>query len=228
MKERSQADGFTWQGSDGPESLCAERVDAWRLSLPEPFNASQRDLCRLYLRTLLGRYLGMAPEAVRIVTGIFGKPCLDRKVHTQDIQFNVSHSGSIALIVLATGRQVGIDVQQREPLADVEDFSARFLSPREHESLMSLPADERNQAFLVLWVRKEAAIKALGKSITRHARVEVVPADFGGSLEIRDLPIDAGYSAAICYEYPPAEIRLWTAVQGSAGGGVPAAERCRE
>jgi 4'-phosphopantetheinyl transferase len=220
-------DRLTWHGGDGPDSLQATEVNAWRLSLSVPFSASQRDLCRRYLRTLLGRYLGVAPEAVRFETGRFGKPGLDRKVHAQDIQFNVTHSGTIALIVLATGRRVGIDVQQGEPLADVEDLSARFLSPHEHESVMSLPADERNRAFLACWVRKEAAIKALGRSITQCARTEVVPADSGDSWELRDLPIDAGYAAALCYENPPAEIRLWTAVQGSACGGSTA-ERCRE
>jgi hypothetical protein len=228
LKERPCPDRLTWQGSDGPDFLRAAEVNAWRLSLSAPFNASQRDLCRRHLRTLLGRYLGVAPEVVRFETGRFGKPGLDRKVHAQDIQFNMSHSGTIALIVLATGRRVGIDVQQREPLADVDDLSARFLSPQEHESLMSLPADEKNLTFLAWWTRKEASIKALGRSITQGARTGAAPTDSGGSWEIRDLPIDAGYAAALCYENPPAEIRLWTAVQGSAVRGASAAERCRE
>ncbi|MFM9271599.1 4'-phosphopantetheinyl transferase family protein [Halomonas elongata] len=114
---------------------------------------------RAALRRLLAHRLGMAPEVPRFVEGPYGKPSLPEG---GGLEFNVSHAGDIALIALAPGGAVGVDVELRYPDAELAALLDHFLSPREraeHESGQAvLPLIER-------WVAKEAALKALGVGI---------------------------------------------------------------
>ena len=243
-------DNPAWQIGDGPRSLPAGEIHVWRFSLDSAFDSGQRSRCQLALRGLLGRCLGVAPENVRLTRGTFGKPGLDREAHAQDIQFNMSHSGTVALVVLARGRRVGIDVQEVRPVAHLEDFCLRFFPPPQDEWIRGLSGAAKTRAFHACWTRREAAIKALGGSITELPRDAIGPMDSidprrpvrlirltpAGDIawQLADLPVQAGYAAALCFESPPAAVSLWTGPYGpgvapgpAAGPGAPA-PRCRE
>jgi 4'-phosphopantetheinyl transferase len=225
-----RARSLAWHSGEGPGSLGSSDIHVWRLALTGPSYLRERAACRRFLRRLLGRYLGVAPGSVALDRGPYGKPCLDPRVHGEDIQFNLSHSGRIALFALARDRRVGIDVQRMEARpSGRDDLLLRSFTETERAAIMSVAPGKRGEAFYACWARKEAAIKALGGSVTSLARVvavSAVPEDSpqlveletagGGRArwQIQDLPIDDGYAAALCGENPPCSVFLWQSAQG--------------
>jgi 4'-phosphopantetheinyl transferase len=108
---------------------------------------------RWALRSVLGRYLGQEPAAIELRFGDRGKPMLSAP--EEPLQFNLSHSGELALIAVASGRQVGIDVQW----------------------IGSKPA-----SYYEAWTRREATAKCFGTGLWAplpDAPVAVVPLDAG-------------------------------------------------
>jgi len=62
------------------------------------------------LRDLLGRYLQTQPGRIRFVYNAFGKPEVSPEFGNR-LRFNLSHSGGLALIAIATASNVGVDVE---------------------------------------------------------------------------------------------------------------------
>jgi 4'-phosphopantetheinyl transferase len=120
-------------------------------------------LSRGGLRIVLAHYLGCAPTGIEFIGGPKGKPALR---HSSRIQFNVSHSGQMALYALTVGCELGVDVEQLRTLEDTESIAKRFFSPGEASELLSLNSEERGPAFFRCWTRKEAYVKAIGDGLT--------------------------------------------------------------
>jgi 4'-phosphopantetheinyl transferase len=94
-----------------------------------------------------------------------GKPCLSPALTQHHLEFNLSHSEDLALIAIARGAAVGVDLERIRPLPDAGELAARFFSERENELIQSLSEDLRPAAFLRIWTRKEACLKASGEGI---------------------------------------------------------------
>ncbi len=111
-------------------------------------------------RDVLARYAGVAPERLTFATGPAGKPSL--APNPRNVRFNASNAGGLAVVAVAAGLEVGIDIEPLRPIPDALDLARRFFSPAEIEALTATPVREHDAAFLVAWTRKEAYIKALG------------------------------------------------------------------
>src|SRR5207253_10188751 len=91
--------------------------------------------------------------------GARGKPAL---ADGDGLRFNVAHSHGLALVAVARGRELGVDLERVRPLPAAEAIARRFFSARERAVLDALPLRRRLDAFLSLWTRKEAFLKATG------------------------------------------------------------------
>ena len=111
---------------------------------------------RAALRTLLGRYLDKDPGTLRFAASATGKPRLDPP---SLLQFNVSHSGEVAMIAVTRERDVGVDVEQIKPRTHLDGVARRVFTAREREAIDGDPAFYRH------WVAKEAFVKATGRGI---------------------------------------------------------------
>lgn len=120
--------------------------------------------CRAALREILGGYLGISPEQVIFSYGSHGKPY----VAQSEFRFNVSHSEDEALIAVARGREVGIDLERPDARLNVEQLAAEFLAAGERAFVQSPPNGKRREAFFSCWTRKEAWAKALGAGIAEN------------------------------------------------------------
>ncbi|HEX8845597.1 MAG TPA: 4'-phosphopantetheinyl transferase superfamily protein [Pyrinomonadaceae bacterium] len=118
------------------------------------------------LRNILGRYLAERPERLRFVTTRFGKPSLIGSAAGEDLRFNLSHSGELALYAVACERELGIDIERLREDFDGLGIAANYFSPREVMVLRSLPPAVQTQAFFNCWTRKEAYIKARGEGLS--------------------------------------------------------------
>jgi 4'-phosphopantetheinyl transferase len=123
-------------------------------------------VARASLRRLLAERLRIAPRAVELVETEYGKPRLSPVHGSVHLDFNLSHSGALALYAFTSGRAVGIDVELIREVPDIDDLAACFFSPSESASLQALPLARRSLAFLACWTRKEAFIKALGQGLS--------------------------------------------------------------
>jgi 4'-phosphopantetheinyl transferase len=121
------------------------------------------------LRTILSRYTATDPGEIAISYDMHGKPFLSSPCGPSEIAFNVSHAGDIALIAVARGRGIGIDIEQIRKHARYAEVARRFFSPHEQNVLDSTPETEREKMFVVLWTRKEACVKASGLGLLAFA-----------------------------------------------------------
>lgn len=152
------------------------------------------------LRELLARYVGGRPESVAFAYGAYGKPAL-AEAPDPDLQFNVTHSGELALYAFALGRRVGVDAEEIRTDTPSEDLARRFFSSPEVAALDSLAPSARRRGFFTCWVRKEAYLKALGEGLS-------VPLD-GFSVSLRD----GDPPALLETRYASAERDRWTLVE---------------
>ncbi|HUP42520.1 MAG TPA: 4'-phosphopantetheinyl transferase, partial [Thermoanaerobaculia bacterium] len=93
------------------------------------------------LRRLLGELLGVAPEALVFAYGEKGKPRL--VAGAAELRFNLSHSANGALLAVARGRELGVDLEAIRPMDDAEALVERFFHPAERRVFAGLEADRR-------------------------------------------------------------------------------------
>jgi len=126
------------------------------------FEKDQRQyiLARSILRRLLGQYLGMDPEAIKIGKLPKEKPYLPH----HSLEFNISHAGN--WVVFAFSHQpIGIDIEVIDPTLDLEVMATQFFAPAEVQDFLSTPKADRPLAFFNAWTRKEALITAIGDGL---------------------------------------------------------------
>lgn len=131
----------------------------------------------LALRRILAGYLARPPEALRFRRAPGGKPDLDGPDRGR-LHFNLSHSGSHALIGIARDVAIGVDVEEARPIGDPMAIARAHFHPGEVADLEGLPKPLRDAAFLACWTRKEAVVKALGTGLAlplSDFRVSVPP-----------------------------------------------------
>lgn len=117
------------------------------------------------LRTILSGYLGIEPSQVQICYGQYGKPVLEPIAVDKILQFNLSHSHSMAVYTFSWNRRVGIDVEYIHPIPDEDRLAEHFFTARESTFLRSLSGEQKWEPFYKIWTCKEAYLKAIGDGL---------------------------------------------------------------
>ena len=174
---------------------------------------------RAYLRLLIESYLGSAPGDVHFYYSAAGKPFLARDCGGDELSFNMSDSGELAVYAFTlseTSPTIGIDVEQIEPAVAQERISEHFFSAYEIATLRALPAAERIHGFFNCWTRKEAYLKATGDGLTLpldQFDVSLTPGEpaellrAAGGIDtshwvLHELKVGCGYTAAVAVKSP--------------------------
>ncbi|MBD0272878.1 MAG: 4'-phosphopantetheinyl transferase superfamily protein, partial [Acetobacteraceae bacterium] len=71
------------------------------------------------------------------------------------LEFNLAHSHDVAVCALASGRQVGVDVERVRPIEGIGQLVAGVFSPAERAAWEALPVEQQLAAFYRCWTRKE-------------------------------------------------------------------------
>jgi 4'-phosphopantetheinyl transferase len=142
-------------------------------------------VARAVLRQLLGAYLGASPASLRFAYGPQGKPRLADAHYAQGhVTFNLSHSRELALLAVAKGCEIGVDLEAVRPLEEASAMARRIFSAAELAALAAMPEVERDMAFYRFWTRREAWVKALGTGLAEPPdRLDVTTADAGDAGE---------------------------------------------
>jgi len=159
---------------------------------------------RAALRRLLAIRVMSSPKALHIKADSLGKP----RLHAySNIEFNVSHSGSFALIALSTIGAIGVDIEYIR--WDVANLETLVFSPAERAF-----GYWSSSNFIELWAVKESVLKALGLGMTEFLQSITVLPNLNGSYriiydqqglaEIQAWSIDAAsnYTAALALANP--------------------------
>ncbi len=220
-----------------PQPLLPDHVHLWRIDLDATHPAMLRPLLspdeqqratrlrfeqhrdrfivgRGMLRTILGRYAGIAPAQLQFQYGEHGKPTLADA--SGGLQFNLAHSQHLALLAVCRERRVGVDLEAIGD-ADYETVAQRFFAEAEIAALRQLPLAARRAAFYRCWTCKEAVVKALGAGLMLNLRrfvIDFMPDQPPGIRFLTDparamrwrlfnLALEPGYAAALVVEQIP-------------------------
>jgi 4'-phosphopantetheinyl transferase len=118
------------------------------------------------LRLLLGRYLQAEPAEIAISHQPHGKPELTAPWNRHGVEFNLSHSGDLAIIAVTRGCPIGVDVEAIRQMPNAEALLQRFFSPEEVAQWRQCPEERREAVFFQGWTRKEAWLKAVGSGLS--------------------------------------------------------------
>ncbi len=132
-------------------------------------------IARGILRELLGHYLGMAPEQVCLSYGANGKPHLADSLAGSGLEFNLSHAANSAVYAFANRTQVGIDIEPFNKGLAWRELAPIVFSGREQAELAEIPEDDKAEAFLRGWTRKEAFVKGCGAGLSLDLNAFDVP-----------------------------------------------------
>ena len=173
---RTALEGAGDAGVDWEEMLSAdERARAGRFKFET--DRARFVAARGWLRLVLARYTGVAPHELAFGCGAHGKPHLrcDQAGGGGAVEFNLSHAESFALLAITRGRAIGVDVERVRAVADGAAMAARYFSAREQREWRALPPERQAEAWLKIWVRKEACVKATGGGLDEAlSQLEVI------------------------------------------------------
>jgi len=138
--------------------LQVDRIHAVLLPAESNTTEGRRNLWQ----HLLSRYLDCSPAELPLHYSATGKP----ELRPPTFDFSISHTQDRLVVLLSLEGPVGIDLESLHRQLPWQKLAERFFCPEEAATLAAAPSDEaRRQAFLRLWTRKEAFVKATGKGI---------------------------------------------------------------
>jgi 4'-phosphopantetheinyl transferase len=124
-------------------------------------------LTRAVLRALLSEATGVPADQILFAEGPYGKPGL---AGIGGPHFNVSHSGSWALIGLSDSRPIGVDIELMRRAGGELELARSFFSDAEYRALEGQENGSLLHSFYKIWTCKEAILKALGVGISVHLK----------------------------------------------------------
>jgi 4'-phosphopantetheinyl transferase len=247
--ERKEDRVGSWLEGQSLPTFPVDRVDVWRVSLDASLKAESSPnilspdeiaragrfhfdkdrnrftRCRSALRTLLASYLAIPASEISFQYSDGGKPRLMTERNPQALEFNVSHSGNLALIAVGSKYRLGVDIEKIRDDVDTTALAERFFSPRERTELQALPDHRRVAGFFACWTRKEAFLKATGDGlcfplsgfsvITDPDRDPVIE-EIRGNREVTkqwflaDLSVADGYRATVAVEAAFSRLQTYT------------------
>ena len=186
-----------------------ERIRAARLRdtrLADRFIAA-----RGWLRQILWQYIHIKPGDIQFTYNEHGKPAVAQafaNTSDQHVEFNLSHSGDLAMYAICRQRPVGIDVECIDDRLDMDVIAGKFFSPAELQMFRTTPAKQKAKTFYACWTQKEAYLKARGKGFCHPTNAFSI------------LP---GRQSVLKHSLEPAENHRWSLLQWAPNRGTLAA-----
>jgi 4'-phosphopantetheinyl transferase len=172
----------THQGRDGAIVVWLARLDqpaatvtaAAALLSPSERTAAERGrddvrrrrtMARAAMHVALAHHIGCAPERVRLGTGPGGKPVITNRLRRR-CWFNAARSNDICVVAVTGAGPVGVDIEhETRNTTDIRALIARACTPDEAAVLAQEDDAHLANAFLRVWTRKEAYLKATGAGL---------------------------------------------------------------
>lgn len=136
-----------------------------------PADRARSAAARILLKRVLAAEFGIDPATVELLAtgGRGSRPELawvQQPGGPPGLSANISHAGDQVLVAVARGGMVGVDVEQH-CATGFDGFDQVALSTPERILVAGTPAALQPRLRAELWVRKEAALKAVGAGLRR-------------------------------------------------------------
>lgn len=118
---------------------------------------------RSALRSILARYLNQSPTMQQFSYGEHGRPSLNP--NPAQLDFNLSHCRSNALLGISSTSRIGVDIEQLRPRKNLLAIAKKQFGEQQYQLLSAMDETDRIRHFFELWTRMEAQLKARGGSI---------------------------------------------------------------
>ena len=150
-------------GRDHPTPLSRQE-QAWADQLPTPVQARYR-LSRSLMRQCVAPLLGLTAAEVPLRS----PPGQAPRLAPGSGHVSLSHSAG-QLLIAWSPQPIGVDLEWAQRPVAAAALARRFYPPEETSRLLALSDPARSRALLESWVRKEAAIKWQGSSLSADLR----------------------------------------------------------
>jgi 4'-phosphopantetheinyl transferase len=169
-------------------------------------NKSDRDLSFAGKLLLFDELDNLGIHLLNLMTlsfSTFKKPYLN--CDNSPVNFNISHSGGICVLVVALDQKVGVDIEQSRPI-DLRDYFS-VLTARERLWIGDDPV-----RFFIVWTKKEALLKAIGKGFYHDPSSIDVLGDTatidGDTFYFEELPLLDSYKCVLSFEHKKSNITI--------------------
>jgi 4'-phosphopantetheinyl transferase len=213
----------TWGGvsTPTPAALAENELHIWRVHLcarqpqveamqrllsPDELERAERfvqgrDRYRFVMvhgavRRILSRYVPVHPHCHVFHKGRWGKPYVHSSSQSTP-SFNLSHSGDMAVVAIASGCDVGVDIEQIRTIAEEASIVDRVFSEPDRSLYHATPISARSALFFRLWTRHEAQLKATGHGLASGAPNLPGYQDEASGWTIEYFAPAAGYAASV-------------------------------
>lgn len=216
--------------------LNEARIDLWQFSLLDELPYAARILnteektraerfyfakhqrrfatARTTLRIILARYLNTSPERLEFSYNNHGKP---KVINSSRLQFNLSHSGDLALLAVGKNFPMGVDIEKYSA-RPYEGIAKSAFSDLEFNEFLKIPSALRPAVFFHIWSQKEAFIKACGLGLSYPTQEFNVPTSMPTkqlvddplnniTWQMRSFMPEIACSGALCYHPTVRELR---------------------
>jgi len=144
-----------------------------------------------FLHTVLSYYVDTPANEITFSLGEQGKPSIISEQNSDNIQFNLSHSGNLAILAICKNHQLGVDIEHTDRKADWAGIARRFFTDYEQEVFFQLDETIQEDAFYKVWTRKEAHMKVTGEGLSLsptqfEISIPPKPAEFIQNLKFED------------------------------------------
>lgn len=117
-------------------------------------------VCHFATHEILSRYLNIALDSIPFTYSKFFKPFLLQ--NEKQVEFNLTHSSSIALLGVTKKFRIGIDIEKIKPIDNREDVEKLVFTNKERLWIAQQQIDQ-DEKFYRLWTAKESLIKGIGE-----------------------------------------------------------------
>jgi len=160
-------------------------------------NSRRYLIAHFALRDILGRHTGLAASEIILAHEGSGRPYLSVP-SAGSLHFTLSRSPRFALVAVAAGLKIGVDLEAEKPWVNVELLLTHcFRCPDDRVRVAALPANRRRRALLSAWCCSEALTKATGIGLSGRPDLRLAPP---AERPRRWLPLDDRWSQ---HQLPP-------------------------
>jgi 4'-phosphopantetheinyl transferase len=122
---------------------------------------------RAMVRTVLSRYLDVAPTDWRFANNPYGRPEIANLSRDEcGLCFNISHTRGLIALAVTQHRELGVDVENVRTRDVSIEIADRFFAQAEVSELATVPPERQQDRFFEYWTFKESYIKARGMGLS--------------------------------------------------------------
>jgi 4'-phosphopantetheinyl transferase len=162
---------------------------------------------RYILRKIASSYHNNCdPKEIQISLNSFGKPYFnDIPLH-----FSITHSGQVAAVAFLKSYPVGIDIEIKREVSDMNQLAQRFFADAEVNYLNQFTGEELISNFFRIWSAKEAYIKAIGLGVSNELKsfstiqnntlsTVIDFENYSNAYKILEVDFGSQYASAVCF-----------------------------